>query len=266
MSEGRSLVDYKALMAQQALAYAEQEALQGGRFFSVRGGTLKLGEEVMLGNQLCAIVLDAVKENTFYEGSYDADQASAPKCYAFGRGNDAMSPDPSMAKHPEYFAPQSYECNGCPHNEWGSAEKGKGKRCQNRRRLALIPAGVYSPRPGSRDFDLGYMTDPKHYSSTDVVYLKLPVGSVKNWSQFVTQISAQFQLPPHGVIVRVFVEPDPKYQYAVHFEMLEKVSDDLLQIIMARHEEAAKSVISGYSPPEERPATPQGSLAGLRRR
>jgi hypothetical protein len=45
------------------------------------------------------------------------------------------------------------------------------------------------------------------------------------------------------------------------------VSDELLPIVMARHEEATKAVIQGYSPPtvDDRPAAQAGSLRGLRR-
>lgn len=263
------LVALKAQMKEQAAAYAEQEAQTGGTFLSTRGGVLSFGDEEMPGNQVCVIALDSVRENTLYTDKFDPDTPAAPICYAFGRGTDEMSPHQSMQAHPEYFQPQSETCDVCPHNEWGSADKGRGKACQNRRRLALIPAGIYVPKRGSRDFDLELFTDPKHFQTADIAYIKLPVMSVKDWGKYVTQLSSSVQLPPHGVITRLFLEPDPKSQYRVHFEMIEEVPEELLQIIMARHEEATKAVIQGYAPPEEREAPQQqqqGSLRGLRRR
>src|ERR1700761_5118895 len=151
---GTNLVNYNEKWAQQAAQYAEQEKLVGGTFISTRGGTLSIGEEVLPGNQMVVIVLDVVNENTFYDNKFDPDNRQPPLCYAFGRSADEMAPHESMQVDLEYFQPQAETCSVCPHNAWGSAEKGRGKACQNRRRIALIPAGYYNPRRGSRDFDL----------------------------------------------------------------------------------------------------------------
>lgn len=263
---GTDLVAVKAKMAQQAETYAAQEQVSGGTFLSTRGGILTFGEEELPGNQACVIILDAVRENTYYSAKFDPDTPAAPVCYAFGRDGDEMEPHESMSKAPDYFVPQSASCDVCPMNEWGSADQGRGKACQNRRRLALIPAGVYTPKRGSRDFDLDLFTDAKHFQSAEIVFLKLPVMSVKDWSKFVTNIAGSHNLPPYGVVARVSLEQDPKSQYRVKFEMLEVVSDDLLPIVMVRHEEAVKGVISGYSVPEEQEPATRGSLKGLRRR
>jgi hypothetical protein len=262
---GQELVNYSEEWAKQAETYAEQEQLRGGTFLSTRGGILSFGEEEMPGNQACVIILDAVKENTFYSDTFDPDTPSAPVCYAFGRGVDEMAPHESMQEAPEYFQPQSETCDTCPHNEWGSADKGRGKACQNRRRLAIIPAGFYVPKRGSKDMDLELVDDPKHFQTCDIAFLKLPVMSVKDWAKYVTQLSASIHRPPYGVITRIFVEPDPKSQYRVRFELIEEVPDTLAAIVMARHEEAAKSIIQGYMPPEAREPAPAGSLKGLRR-
>jgi len=263
---GSELTPYRQQLEQQAVVYAEQEQLIGGTFLSIRGGELSFGEEIMPGNQVCAIVLDAVRENTYYEGKYDADNPAAPICYAFGRGDGTdMAPHESMQSAPDYFKPQSAECNGCVHAEWGSADQGRGKACQNRRRLALIPAGFYQPKRGSRDFNLEIFDDLKHFQSADVAFLKLPVLSVKDWSKYVVQLSTALRLPPHGVITRIFVEPDAKAQYKVCFEMIEEVPDALLPIIMERHAQAEAAIIQGYAPPRAEPAPAAGTLRNFRR-
>lgn len=258
------LVSYDEQWAKAAEQYAQQEELRGGTFLSTRGGVLSFGEEELPGNQACVIILDAVKENTFYTDDFSADAPAAPTCYAFGRGVEEMAPHESMQTDLNYFKPQSETCATCPHNEWGSADKGRGKACQNRRRLALIPAGYYAGKRGSRDLDLHLFDDPKHFQTADIAFIKLPVMSVKDWAKYVTQLSAQVHRPPHGVITRLFLEPDTKSQYRVHFEMVENVPDELAQIVMQRHEEATRAVIQGYVPPVE-DAAPQGSLKGLRR-
>lgn len=254
--------------AQAAKAVAEVPAT-GGTFLSTKAGILKFGEEVMPGNQVCVIILDAVLENTAYEGKFDENAKAPPICYAFSRLEDqaTMAPHESMDKFPDYFVPQSETCGACPLNEYGSADTGRGKACQNRARLALLPAGFYSPKRGSRDFDLELFTDPAHFKTADIAHLKLPVTSVANYYKFVNDVAASSRRPPHGVIARVFIEPDAKSQFKVHFEMLEVVTDELAEIIMARNEEAMAAKIGGYQPPQEKPpeAKPAGSLRGLRR-
>jgi len=193
---GQEITSYDAQLAEMAARYAEQEQLSGGTFLSTRGGTLSFGDTVMPGNQACVIVLDAVKENTYYPDDFDPDTPAAPRCYAFGRDNDVMGPHPSMQLDLNYFKPQAVDCSGCSFNEWGSADKGRGKACQNRRRLALVPAGYYSPKRGSRDFDLEIFTDPDHYKKSDIAFIKLPVLSVKNWSKYVTQIANSIHRTP----------------------------------------------------------------------
>lgn len=270
MSETRALTNYDKAYADMARQYAEDNQVTGGAFVSTKGGVLSFNDEELPGNQMAVVVLDAVKENTYYAEKYSADTPTAPTCYAFGRGAEAMAPHISMADHLDYFVPQSNDCASCRHNVFGSAEQGRGKACQNRRRLAMIAAGYYEPKRGSRDFDLQLFTDPKHYETAEIIMLKLSVGSVKNWSKYVGQISAAHHLPPFGVITRVSIEPDPKYQYVTHFEMLEPLPEDMAALLFARNDEAVRSIITPYSPPDpnQQPAAPQGrgQLPGLRRK
>lgn len=263
---GRDIVNYDEKWARDAQTYAQQEAVSGGTFLSTRGGVLSIGEESLPGNQACVIILDVLKENTFYAGKFDPDNAVPPICYAFGRDVDEMAPHPTMQADLEYFQPQSDTCAACPHNEWGSAEKGRGKACQNRRRLQLIPAGYFSAKRGSRDFDLEVFTDPKHFQTADMASMKLPVTSGEILAKYINQIAASAHRPPHGVITRLFIEPDAKYQYVVRFEMIEEVSDDLADVIFARHDEAVAAKIQGYQVPQAREVAQTGSLRGLRGR
>lgn len=274
---GTELTNYDKAWADQAKQYAEQEKLVGGTFISTKGGQLSFGEEQMPGNQMAVIVLDAVMENTLYENTlssapYDANDPQPPLCYAFGRSVDEMAPHESMQIDPEYFKPQSDTCRACPHNVWGSARTGRGKMCQNRRRLALIPAGFYTAKRGSRDFDLELFDDPAHFQSADIAYLKLAPTSVEDWSKYVNTLSASFSRPPHGVISRVWIEPETRprkrNQHRTLFEVIEQVPDDLAAAIMARHEQATQQVIQGYQVPQEQPApaAQTGSLRGLKGR
>lgn len=264
---GTNIVNYKDKLREQAQKAVQQEAVSGGTMLSTRGGILTYGDEILPGNQACIIILDSVKENTYYTAKFDADAPAAPTCYAFGRGpagEDDMAPHESMQADLSYFKPQAEECSKCPWNEWGSADKGKGKACQNRRRLALIPAGYYEAKKGSRDLTLNMFTDPADFKSAEIAHIKLPVLSVKNYGDYLNSILSTVQLPAHGVFTRLFVEPDAKAQYKVGFEFLEEVPEDLLEIIMARHEEATNAPFKGYQPPEEKKPG-AGGRGGFRR-
>lgn len=255
-------------------AYADKAAAEvpatGGTFLSTKGGILAFGDEVMPGNQVCVIILDALLENTAYAGKYDSENPAPPVCYAFSRLDEQkdMAPHSSMEAHPEYFVPQSDKCATCELNEYGSADTGRGKACQNRARLALLPAGYYMPKGRSKtDFDLEVFTDPEHYRTADIGYMKLPVLSVKNYFKFVNDVAAAHRMPPFGVIARVYLVPDQKAQFKVEFEMLELIPNDLAEIVMARHEEQMTAKIGGYQPPQEKDTQPTkpNSLRGLRR-
>lgn len=259
----------------QAKRAAELEPQQTGQFLSIQGGILTMGEQAMPGNQVAVIILDSLRENALYAGKWDADNPSPPICYAFGRDGDNMQPHESMAKFinasqaagkPPFFQPQHFPCQGCWANEWGSAEQGRGKACQNRRRLTIIPAGYYTPRPKSRDLDLHMFTEPAHFQAVDYAFLRLPVTSVGGWAKYVQQLATNVRRPPHGVVTRLFVEPDPKTQYRVGFEMVEMVPDELAPIVMARNGACETMPEKGYEPPDpEAEAKKQQSLGGLRR-
>lgn len=260
-----------AARAQQAQA---EEPAQEGNWVSTAGGILAVGEEEMPGNQMYVVILDHYRENTYFDGRYDPNVKSPPKCYAFGRdaGGDDMGPHESMksslAWEGGWFEPQHDTCKGCPMNEWGTADTGRGKACQNRRRLILLPAGYCTPKRGSRDFDVELFTDPAHFQTADEAQLKLPVTSTKEFSKYVTQLGAQYQRPPEGVVTRIYLEPHAGDQFHVKFEMVEEVSEDLAQIVMERADACRGREWRGYMPPEhtDAPERTPGSLRGVGRR
>jgi hypothetical protein len=135
-------------------------------------------------------------------------------------------------------------------------------------RLALIPAGQYKPKGSGRNvtYDLEIYEDESHFAKVDVAFLKLPVTSVKNYSKFVKQLSADMRRPPHGVITNIFLEPDPKSQFKVSFELVDAVPAELLPVVMNRHKAEKASIDFPYSPPqteEERaPAKSNNKLRG----
>jgi len=258
-------------LAQLAGEYASTEAL-GGTFFSTKGGVLSFNDEALPGNQMVVVILDVVRERTFYTEKYvaGAENNLPPICYAFARTQeeiDTMAPHPSMQAGPDYFVPQNETCKGCPNDEWGSSDTGRGKACGERRRIALLPAGYYLPKKGSRDFYLELFNGPEHvehYQTADIAYLKLPVMSVKDYARYTVHLSSTHSRPPFAVISRVYLEPDPKSQFRVKFEVLDLVPPELFETIYARHEEAKSSIIFGYPPPSAEDVAGRGGRSARR--
>lgn len=272
MSETRALVPISQQWADQATQAVQEEPQLEGLWVSTKGGVMVVNEEELPGNQMYVVILDSYRENTYFPDRYNADVSVPPKCYAFARGTDTeeMGPHESMkvslSWEGGYFEPQHDTCLGCPMNEWGTADTGKGKACQNRRRLTLLPAGWASPKRGSRDFDVELFTDPGHYKTADEALIKLPVTSSKHYAKYVQQLSTQHQRPPHGVITRVYLESHAGDQFHVKFEMVELIPDEIASIVMDRNEACRDRPFRGYQPPEDNPERKQGSLKGVGRR
>lgn len=94
------------------------------------------GDEHRVRGPIEVVVLDFINNNQFYKKSYDAGDDDPPDCWAQAWNLEDMAPDPKLVKEPVH--PQ---CEGCPMNEYGSAEKGTGKACKNRRKVALKLVG-----------------------------------------------------------------------------------------------------------------------------
>jgi hypothetical protein len=146
-----------------------------------------------------------------------------------------------MAPHPSSSQPQHTDCKTCPHNQFGTADNGKGKRCKNSRALALIPAG----------------TTAVDLPAVEVAVMKLPVTSGKNWSQYVNKIATLYARPPLGVITAITTVPDAKSQFKVMFGQGELVANDLLGGLVGKVEAAQQMLQKEYEATEaaEKPAS-----------
>ena len=70
------------------------------------------------------------------------------------------------------------------------------------------------------------------------------------------------------MIAEIYLEPDTKSQYKMCFDIIEPVSDELAETIMARNEEARKIIATPYRPPmEEADESRKGrGLKGLKKK
>lgn len=242
--EPKSIMKWDEQLAKEAAVAAGMEQNSGGgQFFSVKGGILTWNDAPVPGNQMAVIVLDHILENVFYEGDFDPDNPGGPACFAFGREEKDMAPHKIVV---DAGTAVSEKCLGCPNNEWGSSDKGRGKACRNTRRLALIPAGAFNEAGKFVPID-----DEDHFVSTPIGYMKLPVTSVKGFAGFVKQVASALRRPPHGVIAKVKVVPDQKTQFKMTFETISKVDDSLMGAIMKRRDEVKPVIDFPYQPRED---------------
>lgn len=239
------------LAAQAEVAAGMEESTASGQFFSMKSGILSWNDAPLPGNQMAVVILDSILENVFYEGAYDPDVPQGPMCFAFGRDDKTLAPHQIVVEAGNQQCGASGLCDGCDMNEFGSAETGRGKACRNTRRLAMIPAGYFDVNG-----KFVMQEDEEHYKSSAVGFMKLPVTSVKGYAAFVKQITGALKRPPHGIITKVHVVPDPKSQFKVVFEPIMKMPDNLMEAVMGRHEEAVAVIDFPYTPNEEEVKAP----------
>lgn len=230
----------KEMEEQAAIAAGMASSAGGAQFFSVRAGQLTLDGMPIPGNQMGVVIVDWVLENVYYEGDFNADNPQPPTCFAFGRDAATMRPHDDVF---EADQAQHETCRGCPQNEWGSAERGRGKACRNVRRLAIIPAGTIDSASGRFEA----YGEQEQFERATISYLKVPVTSGRGFDTYVKQVAGALRRPPHTVFTRVVVRPDPKNQVMVTFEPLAPVPNELIGIMMRRHADVAKEIEQPYA-------------------
>lgn len=259
-SSSTALAKWDEELARQAEAAAKmEESVASGQFFGLQGGILTWQDAPLPNNEMAAIIVDHVLENVYYEGAFDPSTPQSPICFAFGRDDKTMAPHAKVVEAGNSMAGASGLCAGCEMNEWGSAETGRGKACRNVRRLALIPAGEL------KDGKFSPISDPNHFKNASIGFMKVPVTSVKGYASFVKQVAGALKRPPHGIVTKIKLVPDPQNQFRVLFEPLVPLPNELLGVVMERHEEAMSVIDFPYLPPDDTPV-PAKAKGGARGR
>lgn len=236
-----------------------ESSVASGNFLSVKGGMLSIDGAPVPGNKIAVVILDTIMENIFYAGKYDPDNMTGPECYAFGRSEAECVPHEKVFEAGTAVADS---CEECPNFQWGSADQGKGKACRTTRRLALIPAGTFD----KHGEEVELFDKVADFKDSDIVYLKLPVTSVKGYSSMVKQAMASLKRPPYALYTEISVVPDANTQFKVVFKVLDQIPNDLLEVVVARHEEAEGSIVFPYTTAgaDEKPAA-KGKAKGAKK-
>jgi hypothetical protein len=148
-----------------------------------------------------------------------------------------------MRPHANSPSPQHSDCATCPHNAWGSAQNGVGKRCKNGRRLMVVSANNISDGP--------------------VVGLRVPPTSIKAFDSFVKQVNHSMRRPCFGIATRVRLEREGA-GFNVVFESLGAVDNKDVNEILRRREEAQAPLTAPYEQTAARPAAPAKATSSKR--
>lgn len=202
---GKAVVNWEekfATIAKDSMAGID---LPTAKWLSIKSGVLSYGGAEVPDNQLRCIIVGWAFENQYYVGRFDANNPSSPVCYAFGTDADEMVP------HEKASDPQCGSCAECPYNEYESDPKGgKGKACKNVVRLALIAE-----------------SDLEDLDKAEVVYLKVPVTSVKNFKYYAAkELKTVLKRPMWSVLTLLDVAPDDTNAVKVTFSFIEKLEEN----------------------------------------
>ena len=223
----KNLTPWQAELLADAEAACKQNAgIGGGLFASLKSGQLSIGGNPVPGNEIAVIVLGQAAVKTYYDRAYDPATPASPACYAIGETLEGLTP------HKDSEDTQCENCSECPHNVFGSALLGKGKRCRDSVSLAMIEAGtlqagVFHP-----------FTDLEKIKVAEMIKMSIPPTSLKNWSNYVSGVRQIESLPPYACATRIRVVPDAKSQFKVEFLLAQTLPEEHARAMRARVSDA----------------------------
>ena len=201
--ESTALADVKAeLEARLKAQAAVRDQMAGSNsYISFKGGHLTIDGTAVPSGEVEILPLAIVFERTWYEGDYNPDKPQTPACYTF----NANFP------HAEAGKPQNATCKGCPHDEWGSGPRGKGKACRESARLAVIAADA----------------DPL---TASIYTAKIPISSLGTVKDFIAYCGSNGKLTGQ-IVTKLKVMPDAKTIFKVSMTPLRETTTDLLALL-----------------------------------
>jgi hypothetical protein len=227
--ENKEIANYDEELVKRARAAKKKEKPVTGNI-TMKAGIIKLNGDAAPGNKLHGIIIASTHANLFYESEYDEDNPANPVCWAYGDEEETMAPHPKATK-PQHDGP----CVSCPQNQWGTARKGRGKACSNRRNLAIIPR----------------CDNPDEVREAEVAVMTLPVMSCREWSKYVDRLDGMFGRPPEGVVTEVGTVPDAKSQFKVTFTYGYNVPNEILGAVFERSDKAQELLEQCWDPNPE---------------
>ncbi len=224
-SSETGVVSWQDMMATEAKEVAKTERPSVARI-SLQSGIMTYQDQAVPDNEMIGIIGDAIHEQVYYDQPYEAGVVNPPACFGYGNPGDSIKAHESV---PERDWKNWGDCDTCIMGQWRKPP-GKGKPCSERRRLAILPPS----------------TKPADFDTAEIAVLSLPVMSVKNWSNYINTVAAQYNRPSWGILTKIMVKPDPKSQFRVHFEFVGLLEDDIIAAVHAKRELCRTTLMVPY--------------------
>ena len=220
-----SMAEYEKQMAAIASDQSARVKPDTSQAISIKGGEFAY-QGTELGETLEVALVDFVYLNTYYVNDYDPDNTSTPACYSIDTEAGDMVPAENSPNV------QSDNCNDCPHFEWGTGARGKGKACGEHRLIAVVAAD-----------DLN--ADPK---DIEIATLRTPITSNKNFDKYASGVSKTLNRPLLGVISKLGFDDDFDWP-VLTFEVEEVINKPgHIQKLINTQESARELLEVGFDP------------------
>lgn len=181
---GTNLATIDDELKQQALALQSAISAPGGNKISIKAtGDFVLPDGTNMGPDVDLVVVDFMARNVYYNTKYDPNDITPPACYAIDtkRNKAAMAPEDDSPEK------QNDICATCPQNQFGSADNGRAKACQNRYWAAVR-----------------FAEDDEEPTAADPLYLlDLSPSNISTFEKFVNGVIHTLSGPPLKAVVNV---------------------------------------------------------------
>lgn len=248
MTQALTISQQLAARAQrQQQLLAQTERARDSYSVSLKGGMFRVNDEELPGNRLIAVVASWGFARTYYEGAFDPTKEGVlPTCFA--NYTDKATAAPNMPEHAAFVA-QSTKCGLCKWAAFGTALQGKGPKCKERVRLALISAGSLVKQ--GRNFDLALQTDPQHFADAPILTMSCTPTAAKAWETCLKGILAQSPYLEAAVVEFGLAPSKTHTAYDMSFEHVGWLGQACFEAVLGRVEKADLEVLRGYQPPRE---------------
>lgn len=133
---------------------------------------------------ITGVIIDFTTKHVLYRDSFNEQNPSPAICWAIGNNIKTLAPSPMASE------PQSTDCASCPKNQYGTASNGKGKACQNRRVLAVLP--------------------PDGNHETPLLTIEVSPGGLKNFDDYIWKLGSEGKTPV-TVVTEISMDPSVSY-------------------------------------------------------
>ena len=186
-------------------------------FISLDKGVFRINGE-SVSEPLSVIVLASIRENAYYDKPYNPSEPASPACYALGVDESTLAPPADLATK------ESDSCNGCWADQWGSAERGRGKRCRNTIRIAILPADNLNP---------------DELATVSGARVRIPTMSMSGFGEYTNKLVNGLHRPAFSVVSQMELVDDATAQFKLKFSLVNAINDErVLDVIEQRAGEA----------------------------